>query len=668
MTPTAAPATQPAAGSLAPFVRVLGIAGLGCLALITLVSPASTRMFAFPWSLALAVAVATPALMLALRAFDSRQPLILPPRGWGLLAHATAAVILASALVSPHRGASLLWSAPLLASLAVFFLVYDWLHRAPSNRARVVTGLGWTFAAIVVVSLALWLADLPGRSLDSIAGARNPFPLGHSSYTGALALLALPCFVALGLQAARPVSFAWSALVVLALAMLVTSASRGALIGLGPLAVAALIFAPFDRKRKLLLGGSFLLLGLALALAHPRTRAMFQPTDPAAPPNLSNVQRSAMLDAGRRMGADRPLLGWGPGTVPLVYPRYRAALAGGADTVLQLHCTPAQLWAEFGLAGVACAVAFVSLAARGKGRDPTAAAALAGYAVFSLTDWQLDVPIFGFSLAAFAALLAPDPVCHLLNDKFETRFRRFIGGAALVACVVVAALGRRDPTPELNVRALTLGRDVAQAEAAIALLRESLALNPDQELAHFNLGWLLVTRDPPKAENYFRAAAQLVPDKGGVYFGLGLARLNQGRRDQAARAFALECLNDPRFLSSPWWLEPGIAELRDATRTEFTHLGAQAARSLEAGSWPAAQLTRVLASAPTLGAVPPEPPKMFTRQRAGYPVLMRNLDLPPPLDLYVVREATLTAGAPLPAKGWLPSPLLLQLLDARRAD
>ena len=60
------------------------------------------------------------------------------------------------------------------------------------------------------------------------------------------------------------------------------------------------------------------------------------------------------------------------------------------------------------------------------------------------------------------------------------------------------------------------------------------------------------------------AAAALVPNKGGVYFGLGLARLNQGHRDPAVRAFALECLNDPVFLTSPWWRDANVGTMRPA--------------------------------------------------------------------------------------------------------
>jgi tetratricopeptide (TPR) repeat protein len=380
-----------------------------------------------------------------------------------------------------------------------------------------------------------------------------------------------------------------------------------------------------------------------------------------------------MLTAGLRLGADRPLLGWGPETTPLAFPRYRAALPGGAENYLQLHCLPVQLWADHGALGLAAALAFLALAVRAACRPSddivarAAAAALAGYVVFSFTDAQLDVPIFAFAVATLAALLGLARECHLTSDIPPRHIRLGIGGGAAAGLALLAALGHRDPAPELNVRALALGRDPANAEAATALLRESLALNPDQEIAHFNLGWLLVVRDPAAAEKHFLAAARLVPDKGGVYFGLGLARLNQGRVADAARACAIECLNDPAFLHSPWWREPGIAPLVAPAREQFAALGASARAALSAGSWPAAQFATVLTLAPSLGDVPSGAPRMFTRQRLGYPVLVRNLDLPPPQDLYLVREASPLGGETLPVKGWLPSPLLLQLLDAPAA-
>jgi hypothetical protein len=70
-------------------------------------------------------------------------------------------------------------------------------------------------------------------------------------------------------------------------------------------------------------------------------------------------------------------------------------------------------------------------------------------------------------------------------------------------------------------------------------------------------------------------------------------------------------------------------------------------------------------SAEKLGQVPAGPERVIRRERRGYPVLMRNLDLPPPLDLYEVRElaAPPSANSALPPKGWLPSPVLRQLLD-----
>jgi O-antigen ligase len=667
-------ATTPA-GTLA---RGLCAGGLACLAVITLASPGATRMYAWPWSLAYAGAILAPALALVARAFDRRQPLVLPPRAWLLTAVTFAAVVVASALASPYRGSSLLWSAPLLGGVAAYLLLVDWLQADPTGARR--ESLARTAllggAAIALVSAALWAASLPHTS--NWQESRNPFPLGHSNYTAGLAVLLLPLATVFTLHHRGRGRLIAGAAGLLALLLLFTSGSRGALLGLAAMAATSLWLAPLSFARKAGLAAAAALACLVFALSHARTRATLLGGTSAPLVAASETQRSAMQIAGWRMGLDRPLLGWGPGTTPLAYPKYRGGLAGGAENVLQLHSLPINLWAELGVAGLACLAALGLLGVRHAARDPLAAATLAGYGAFALTDWQLDVPVFAVAVALFTARLTPP--ASSVTSKTVTRVGRgvpaeprltedgspyqgqwvphtaslLVGAGALLGLAIVVLIGRPDPTPELNVRALAIGRDPAQAETALALLRESLARNPDQEIAHFNLGWLLVVRDPPRAEQHFRAAAALVPDKGGVYFGLGLARLNQGHAAAAASAFALECLNDPQFLSSPWWREPAIAATRDASAAAFAGLLRRIGPGAPAGL-----------SAEKLGQVPAGPERVIRRERRGYPVLMRNLDLPPPLDLYEVRE--LAAPPPtnpvLPPKGWLPSPLLLQLLD-----
>lgn len=729
-----------------PF-RFLCAGALLCVATLTLIDRGATRAYSTPWIFLFWFAHLAPLLALALRALPGARPLILPSRPWCTLAAVFAAYVILSALVSPFRGPSLLAALTPLAGIAAFFLIHDLGHhdgeRLSENILRSIAALS---LAILVVSLSRWAIALIGsgayHKLSALLQSRNEFPLGHSNYTAGLALLILPWFGFLTWRTRGVSRAGYLVATLLALAMLFTSGSRGGLIGAAALAVLAVINARVNRRMLILLSLLAAITTLALGYAHPRTRAMiFSRRSISAGPNLSNVQRSAMAIAGWRMGLDRPLLGWGPGNTPLVYPKYRAGLDGGVETALQLHSTPVQLWADLGIGGVACAMAFFwliwraswtrptfksgeglrGLSSRGakQGVDPaeilaglpraatgtrtvtvrphplqtTAILSLAGYAVFALTDYQLDVPMFTLAVATCAALIAKTRTITASRSA-----QLSLSASALIILAGVAILGNRDLTPELNVRALALGADPKHVDETIALLNQSLALNPDQEIAHFNLGWLLIVRDPIAAEKHFITAAHLVPDKGGVYFGLALARLNQNRPDQipaVVRALALECLNDPRFLISPWWRQPDIAALRIPTLGELRSLANTVAlrlaarkdrRSREAdyvavlGEWldGKSALGEILARSHTSERVSyfaarPQVPawktasvKAYHRERPGYPVLMRNLDLPPPVDLFEVQENSLATGelaALFPAKGWLPSPLLIELLD-----
>ncbi len=653
-------------------VRILALGGLIGLAALTLVDRGATVMFATPWTFALASILVIPPLLLLLRLISPTRPVQLPAANWLWLAVAAMIIPLVSALFSPYRGPALLNAAGPVAAVCLFLLLHDWLQGdSPRNRVCLEQWLAVAATIITAASTGYWLLDVASLTRAQLLSPvlfemRNPHPLGHSNYTAGLMLLGLPVLARTAWRARGGLRSAAIIATALTLLNLFTSGSRGGLLGLAALGVAGVAIAGLGWKRFLLIATGALALVTLLAVANPRIRAMLGPRDPQAAPNLSNIQRAAMFEAGVLMGADRPVLGWGPGTTPLTYPRYRPALAGGAENVLQLHSTPVQLWAETGASGLLVALMFCALVAWNWRRAPIAAVTLTGYGVFVFTDSQLDVPVIATGLAALAAQLAT-PAATLAAPSRRLNLILLL----LIATSVIVVVGTRDRTPLLNTEALTLAQDPAQHDRAVTLLNESLALNPDQEIAHFNLGWLLVVSDSGAAEKHFLAAARLVPDKGGVYFGLGLARLNQGR-SAAAHAFALECVNEPLFLASPWWTVPEIAALREATAAEFSRILSPHAPTLKASNpWVESQKAQLLTLAPRLGQVSPGPELHYRRERIGYPVLMRNLDLAAPFDLYDVREdPRFTASVPfkLPAKGWLPSPMLLKLLDAPPAS
>ena len=181
--------TRPA-GSTAPLFAATGVLGGTGLALITLTSSGATRMFAWPWSLALAVTLAAPVLGLILRAFDRSRPLTLPSAGWRWLPLAATLTVFASALASPYRPASLLFGAVSLPAVAVFLLAFDWLHAEPAGleqrRQRLWLAAAWFGVAIELASLGRWLPSAFFSSAAPVLGTRNPHPLGHSNYTAVI--------------------------------------------------------------------------------------------------------------------------------------------------------------------------------------------------------------------------------------------------------------------------------------------------------------------------------------------------------------------------------------------------------------------------------------------------------------------------------------------------
>ena len=272
---------------------------------------------------------------------------------------------------------------------------------------------------------------------------------------------------------------------------------------------------------------------------------------------------------------------------------------------------------------------------------------------------------------------------------------------------------------------------------AAGFFAESLALNDDQEIAHFNLGWLLLPGNPKAAEHHFRRAAELVPDKGGVYLGLGLAGFEQGDRRAALNGFALEMVNDPKFATAPFWDIPVFASFRQPAMERAATLldpGATDSAAMDPRAHSIMKATAALLqdlanegppgpllidrsqTALTVAKTDPSSRKSaikdhFLRQRQtmihgeaidayaalfdrtgpdakailndpagkeapliretrrerpGYGILMRNLDVPLPIDAYVVQENAVVGGffaGLFPPKGYLPTTVLVQVMQ-----
>jgi O-antigen ligase len=611
---------------------------------ITLAHPSATRIHTWPWAPTGTVLWLLPVALAIARWLQSpiwRVPAFPLAGGLALLAFATVA----SAWSSPFAESSLAQTWPTLGGIAFFFLLHDFLASKPvAERDAAAKRIGWLLAfagaLTVIVSLIGWrLVEGP-----AYRDTRNTVPFGHSNYTAGLIVLIFPWLVRQVWSSRALARSIWAIALAAALVALIGTGSRGGVLAVGAVFIAAacalLVFARWPARQKWMLIAAAIAAAAISILANQRLRDFVLHRTWTEGARESNRQRSAMLAAGWQLGRERPLLGWGPGTVPLAYPRLRGRLDGGADDVLQLHNTPVQLWATLGAGGVgALALILWGVAgscvagARAAGsRSPetrassttalTAAASLGGYGLFALTDHQFDLPVIvaisatGLALvtsrdshrvcrvpsairvlvAGACALLLCGPVAARLRDlraryAYEQALRAFDAGAEidfLAAMDRAARLMPKDAYLQHQAAASVLRqRDrtndpqerLALTRDAVTRLEASLASGAFEEFAHFNGGWLrLDLNDPAGAASHFLAAARLSPAKSGVYFGLGLALKLSGHPREATRAFALEWLDDPRSLTSPAWEVPALQALRPAVEAEALSLLDELAR------------------------------------------------------------------------------------------
>ena len=669
------------------------LAAVACTLLLGLsvFPPSSTRIYAWPWAGFATVGWLLPlslAFIGLVRKSRASRFGGLIDAGLALLAVAATA----SAFISPLRGAVQSHLLPVLGACALPFALLPVLQ--PDQATRTWRISGFLLGLILLTSLLLWLQ--PWNGLPSFA-SRNPQPFGHANITGSVAVLATTWLAAGAARESGRIRLWFSFGALLALATAVSSGSRGSVLALAAAGACAGAISLLRRGRFLWFAALILLIFGGAIASNSSLRSLVVHGQWNSGVRGSNDQRTAMIHGGLRLGAERPLLGWGAGSVPHVFPRVRADLPGDADNFLQLHNTPVQLWATLGAAGLlAAALIIAGLATRLRSAPWTPelialASGLAASGTLLLFDHPFTTPLFATLAAAhLAAWSVSAPHTKSNPIGYSSRLLLAVGGLALFIPAAIASTrdlaARRAYSDALDHAAvndqagyaaslrraseftpgdpyyahllaaqLAIGHPFPDARGtsprtAAALLERTLQSNPDLEYARYNLGWLLLGTAPETAASHFLASARLAPQRRGVYLGLGLARIQSDDTDGAVRAFAAEWLLDPASAWSPAWRQPPL----DAFLARIQAVATQFARTRGADPWTS------LDTPATVG-------NPHRRLRTGYGVLMGHPEGVPPADFNIQTRITLPPELRpvVPRFGWLDGGTLLQFLDNR---
>ncbi len=516
--------------------------------------------------------LAVGAAVLLLHALDRLPRLSL----WSWLPLAVPAAVLGlSAALSGFAAAQ---GGPLLP--VTLWLGVPWLvaacWRGPEERRRGLAGVAAVIFVLSVWALGRWL----------LAGDPRPaLPLGHHNLLAAWLVIGLP-LAAVGLRE-RGLHRTLAGLACLTgLAALVATRS---LAGALALAVEAAFAALWFGRYRLWLAAAAL---AALAFQGPRLASLTAGADP------SLAARATYWRAGWEGILERPLLGWGSGSVPWTIAEHlspRPGINPPSEVVGTLHSSPLQLAYELGLPGLALLVtAFVfflwrALRPGGRAADPTllvaGVASLAGGAAGGLAEAWLAVTAVPLAMAvACGAVLAAGesraPERRALKSRMGGGLRWLpVVLAAGLLLVVLPASWRVSQARQAYEQA----RQASTPEEACIDLEEAARLDPRLPLYRARLAWcgegnaelaygaalearglgmlwvsaaMLAERQPAdlseEAEGMLRRALALDPLAAAAPY--LLAAIDPGRSD-AALCGVRALLAEPRLAAARLWQE-----------------------------------------------------------------------------------------------------------------
>jgi hypothetical protein len=426
---------------------------------------------------------------------------------------------------------------------------------APARRLGT-TAVAWAVAAVGALALAdLWRAGAP----------RAAMPLGHHNLLALWLLALLPVALVAGRGTAAGRAGAVAA-TVLGGGALLTSGSLAGGLGLVAVLLAAAARRALAgdreerrRRRAAALGLAAAAVALLVAVG-PRLADVALGRDPSTAARLGYAR--AALDGLRA----RPILGWGPGSVPWTVSEWLRPVPGvnpPHELVGDVHSLPLQVLYELGATGGLFAAAVVllfpwrRLVALPVAADPALVRGgllgLLGAGVALLAAAPVAVPAvpWALALAAGAALAGEGPGRWPLEERRSLRELPAWAYAAVAAFLL---------WPQ-DAAHLAYDRSLAAGGGARGALARAVRLDPEFPLYRAHLAASRPASGPGAAEEAVRAA-EGAWGVAGLWLLAGSAALEAGE-PWAAIALERACRLDPLGATAPFLLaasDPGAAE------------------------------------------------------------------------------------------------------------
>jgi O-antigen ligase len=319
------------------------------------------------------------------------------------------------------------------------FLVTQTLRRGSQVRkiAGILAAYGFVVAAFALLQGVAPNGKIYWLRLPHLGGRIYGPYVNHNHYAGLMEMLVpIPLIIALSRMAADKTRIAAGIAAAIMVGTIFLSASRGGMLSVfAELALLGFILLRQRRSlRMAVAAGAFLivLVSLLVWLGGRELTHTVGSISREAREEISGGVRLSIARDGVRMFRHRPIIGWGFGTFPIVYPQFRSFYTN--FFVNEAHNDYVQLLSEMGVLGFATMLWFLVEAFRHARRkfanwttDPTGAAAVAstlgmiGILLHSLVDFNLQIPANAALFYVFCSIAAAPPFLQRQRKRTVSR-------------------------------------------------------------------------------------------------------------------------------------------------------------------------------------------------------------------------------------------------------